>query len=174
MKNMINFSVEELDTYIGAKEILEAQSNNLKLVTEDLVYGVVREYEGIIESYTSQGILKSVTDVKNLMGERFISVQNNLGELEEHCFTYEFYITSQWTKNYKYRVMFLRHGIARYPLKIVIDQDIADELEVASEMQFEQEQEFISILERIFQSNKFKEIVQNLYTFNKKDALEFF
>ncbi len=82
-----------------------------------------------------------------------------MGEIGEGSVTFEFFITSVATPNYKYRVMFVEYGIAFFPVYLTLDESIA--LELANQEEFEK------ILEKILNSEKIEKVINNLLTIGK-------
>lgn|GEM_PF-5288428 len=50
------------------------------------------------------------------MEDKQVDIQEDLGSVSESDFTFEFFITSTATPNYKYRVLFLHYDIPFYPV----------------------------------------------------------
>ena len=100
--------------------------NELEKITKGFVVANVREYDGKIESYDTMGAMAALA--ASLQTSMRIDIQDKLGVIEETSFKYEMYLTANQIENYKYRVMFVGYGIAGYPVKVVLEQDIADEL----------------------------------------------
>ena len=57
-----------------------------------------------------------------------VDIQNNLGKIGFNKSKFEFYLTTPKLSEYKYRVLFFEYGIGGYPVKIVLEQGIADEI----------------------------------------------
>ena len=91
-----------------------------------------------------------------------------LGVIEETSFRYEMYLTANQIENYKYRVMFVGYGIAGYPVKVVLEQDIADELNNKEDSGYiytiDSKTEFEELLVSVFNSKTMQKIIQNLIT----------
>lgn len=51
-----------------------------------------------------------------------------LGEIGEEGINYEVVITSKYLEQYKYCLMFIGNGISGYPAEIVLDRDVASEI----------------------------------------------
>jgi len=92
-------------------------------------------------------------------------------------FEFEFFLTSSYTPNYKYSIMFINHSIEYYPLTIEVDSDIAKEIDIngmgsiyhhnLSKLIAEDEAEFISMLSKILNSTKVKKVINSLYSMIK-------
>ena len=79
-------------------------------------------------------------------------------------------------ENYKYRVMCVGYGIAGYPVKVVLEQDIADELNNKEDSGYiytiDSKTEFEELLVSVFNSKTMQKIIQNLITASNRKLLE--
>lgn len=169
MTNLWKNDFQEKDI-ITPKDIIEEQCENLNSMTDGKIIGRIISYDGEIRSYSKPPLSSSALAGINRIindGSSF-DVQTELGEItEDDGMTYEFYITSRKTPNYKYRAFFIQYGLAVYPTYISMDQMIADELQVNSETVCDNEEEFIDMLGLILNSSRVVGIVENLLSFNK-------
>lgn len=129
--NFNNFDLRNPSTVIA--DILA----QIQEETDGVITGIVAEYNGAVESYTE--VYKSVPAAASLVtaltratqpSEQVVKVdiQNNLGKQGDTIKKYEVYLCTPVFKQYKYRICFLQHGIANYPVKVVLEQSIADEI----------------------------------------------
>ncbi|MCL2386918.1 MAG: hypothetical protein FWC89_05120 [Defluviitaleaceae bacterium] len=86
---------------------------------------------------------------------------------DDNTFKFEFFLTSTFTPAYKYSVMFISHKIEYYPLTVEIDHDIAKEMDISIFVTANDEEEFISILSKIINSEKVKKVINSLYSMIK-------
>ena len=70
--------------------------------------------------------------------------------------------------NFMYRVFFIRYGISLYPLRMVLDETIAKQIDIDFDIRIGTEEEFIEILSMILNCEKFKQVISNLYVINVK------
>lgn len=123
IKNKLKFDATDLSS--PDKTIAEI-GTQLETVTNGLVKGIVNEYDGPIESYNTLSGMASL--VAALGTSQKYDIQNDLGEIGYKLFKFEFYLTSSILPNYKFRVMFFEYGLGGYPVKIVLEQGLADEI----------------------------------------------
>ncbi len=171
MSQLFNLNLNNTSVHKSAKEIIEEQCEFLAEQTQNWIAGKVQDYSGSIENHTRPGNrspMKALTLLWQDEDDEEVDIQTQLGELSNSVFTYDFYITSRNTPNYKYRVMFFRYGIGLYPTKIVLDEDISKQLGSDAENPCKTQDEFEQRLTQIMNSAKFQEVIQNLYTHNKK------
>ncbi len=123
IKSKLKFDVSALtNPDITIAEI----GTQLESVTNGLVKGIVNEYDSPIESYNTLNGMASL--VAALGTSQKYDIQNDLREIGYQLFKFEFYLTSSKLPNYKFRIMFFEYGLGGYPVKIVLEQGLADEI----------------------------------------------
>lgn len=155
------------DNEEAPEAVLEDICTQLNGITKAFVKGNVKEFEGPIESYH---LLSGMASLAAAMGRtEQVDIQDELGEIgEEASLKFEFFLSAPQIPNYKYRILFLEYGIRTYPVKVVLEQGIADELngEEGSGYIYEPEsrQELEELLIRVIDSKKVTDIIQDLIT----------
>lgn len=135
------------------------------------VKGVVREYEGPIESYDQ---LSAFASIASALGTSVIhkDIQDNLGAIGYQNFKFEFFLTAPKIENYKYRILFFEYGIGMYPVKIVLEQGIADEIfkkENANYIiEYETKNELENVIINILKTKKVIKVMQELIYATKR------
>ena len=140
-------------------DILEEQAELLAEMTDGRIIAKVEGYEGPIHSGKMGGTLKLSISA---LTEYDYDVQDDLGEIEGSNFRYEFYITSVMTPNFKYRIMFFEHDITFYPVRITLDETIANELDLDVYIGCDSLREFIKTLTMILNSKKIESVINAL------------
>ena len=92
--------------------------------TDGMVFGSVEKYEGAVESYVSPSIL----DLGFIKTETKVDIQESLGKIGDEVHKYEFFLNTPVYEQYQYRVCFIEYGTANYPVKVIVEQSIADEI----------------------------------------------
>ena len=117
---MLDFS--EMDM-TPPNEVVEGILKQLPENTNQIIEGKISEYNGHVTSYT-----KTVpfADALGAMtkGNR-VDVQDSLGAQGEEEHKYECCIYTAAYDAYKYRMFFLKYGIARYPVQFILEEGIA-------------------------------------------------
>ena len=148
--------------------------NELEKITKGFVVANVREYDGKIESYDTIGAMAALA--ASLQTSMRVDIQDKLGVIDETSFKYEMYLTASQIENYKYRILFIGYGITGYPAKIVLEQDIADELNNKEDSGYiytvNSKTELEELLVSIFNSKTLQKIIQNLITASNRKLLE--
>ena len=115
--------------------------------------------------------MKDVAATIGVIGEgKQVNIQDDLGEIAEFNFKYEFFITSTQTPTYKYRAFFLQYNISIYPLTLVLDETISKELGWTNYIvRCDTEEDFIQKLAEILNSEKIYSIINSLYSLAVKE-----
>ena len=115
------------DQAVSPDTVIAELGNQLEKATNGFIKGVVREYNGPIESYDQ---MSGFASIASALGTSLVhrDIQDNLGEIGYQEYKFEFFLTTSKLEDYKYRVLFFEYGIGMYPVKIVLEQGIADEI----------------------------------------------
>ena len=134
--------------------------NELEKITKGFVVANVREYDGKIESYDTIGAMAALA--ASLQTSMRVDIQDKLGVIDETSFKYEMYLTAS--------------QIEGYPAKIVLEQDIADELNNKEDSGYiytvNSKTELEELLVSIFNSKTLQKIIQNLITASNRKLLD--
>ena len=150
------------------KDIIQYQCTSLSEITDGVIVAGITEYSELISSYIKKGPMNVIAGV---MADKKVNVQDNLGEIPGGGFTFEFYISSIATPNYKYRVLFLQYYTEMYPATIVMDEAIAQELQLDQDVSCPNQEDFESVLARILNSKKVENVISALLGYAIKDQL---
>ena len=104
-------------------------------------------------------------------------IQDNLGAIGYQDYKFEFFLTASNIENYKYRVLFFEYGIGMYPVKIVLEQGIADEIfkkENANYIiEYATKAELENVILNILKTKKVTNVMQELiYAMKRFERLE--
>ena len=117
-------SFDDVDRSLPEKVVSE-MCDQLKSQTRNYIQGTVQPYNGCIESYKKGGI-KAITIA--FSGEEEFDIQSDLGKVGYEKHKFEFYLSATDLPKYRFRLMFFSYGIGGYPVKIVLEQSVADEI----------------------------------------------
>lgn len=117
-------SFDDIDRSAPEKVVSDI-CDQLKSQTRNYIQGVVQPYNGNIESYKAE-TLSSIALA--LSREKDVDVQSSLGKVGYEKHKFEFYLSATTLSKYKFRLMFFSYGIGGYPVKIVLEQGVADEI----------------------------------------------
>lgn len=139
MKNLWPQSFKEPD-FEKPKTIFEQQAKLLPTLTGDMVYAKVTEL-GIIDA--------SIDHINN-------------------TFIYGFYLTAKFLPDYSYKVLSFSHDITLYPVKLNINSEIRNEIDIKSiVIKVESPQDLESLLEKILKSERISKIIGAIIKMSK-------
>lgn len=118
----------------SAKAILDEQSKLLPKITGDMVYALVKKMRAIEAMRV---------DHKN-------------------DFSYSFLLLAKFLEGYSFKVLDFSHPITMYPVKVTLDELLADEVQSDQEFEIQNENEFISILGKVLTSERIKDVVGSI------------
>lgn len=128
IKSKLDFSEIDLT---APNEVVKNIFNMIASETNDIIVGGVDEYTGPVESYYKEGGFQTIQKaVSQNSYEQYINIQDTLGPIGESINQYEAYLCTPVYKYFKYRLFYLQFGIAHYPVKVVLEQGIADEIDL--------------------------------------------
>ena len=118
----LNFSDIDLT---APNVVVEEVGKELEEATRGIVHAFVSTYEGSITNS-----MNPFATVSAALGSMYMdrSIQEELGRRGDEVFRYECYISTPSYESFKYRLFFMEHGIAHYPVKVVLEQGVANEL----------------------------------------------
>ena len=149
-------------------EVIKEYCDKLEDVTDGNVLAKIGQYSHTIKQMTADNrpfqkfINEKITVKKNVTPQDYLGVID-----DENRFTYEVYITGSKTKNYKYRFCFIEFGVPAYPVEIIIDDDIVDELGLqTTKLSINSVEELKTLFIKILNSNKITEVIKSLMAVN--------
>lgn len=124
LSGRLNFAPMDLT---APDKVIESICQQLSEQTNGCVIGVVAEYDGKIESYTQKS---SMAAMATMLGEaeKKINIQHSLGKIGNERNRFEFYLQTPTYEDYKYRILFFEYGTGNYPVKVILEQGVADEV----------------------------------------------
>ena len=107
-------------------KIIESLSKQISEQTNGIITGNISPYDGHIFSYKKYGLegLQSALGV----ADKTIDIQTTLGIQGDNSKKFEFYLSTPSYVQYKYRICYLKYGVSNYPVTIVLDQNIINEI----------------------------------------------
>lgn len=166
--NMWKIDADKEDIVKSARELVYEQCLFLSDATSEKIIARVSEYEGeyinhppinkYTKSFENMQIIEPEFDVQNVLGE-------NASE-NDNTFVYELYITSKKTPKYKYRAFIMYYGIELYPVHIIMEEQIAEELKLNTEIAVTSESEFKEVLSGILGCKRISSVVEKLLSLN--------
>ena len=149
MNSLIDFEIKVPENFSMPADVIEEQCSIIRSQTKSMVLARVVEFR---------------PEVVRTPHEGWFTFQGN-----NTPFTYEFFITSKHTPNYKFRVLFLENPMVGYPVLLHIEPGIAEELKMDYQKPCKNEAEFLEILKSILNSEKLQRVVNSLYAKSLKE-----
>lgn len=146
-------------------KIIAELGEKLEKETNGYVRGEVNLYDGPIESYS---ISTNFSKIVAALGTSAINknIQDDLGEQGYDESRYEFSLVSPYLDMYKYRLLFFEFGIGLYPVKVVLEQGIADEIfqqeNAVYTIELNNKDELENMVFNILNTKKVVHVMQNL------------
>ena len=164
------------DQAVSPDTVIAELGNQLEKATNGFIKGVVREYNGPIESYDQMSAFASIASA---LGTSLVhrDIQDNLGEIGYQEYKFEFFLTTSKLEDYKYRVLFFEYGIGMYPVKIVLEQGIADEIFKKENadyvVEYATKNELENVILNILKTKKVTKVMQELiYAMKRFERLD--
>ena len=106
--------------------VIEELASQIAQETDGIIQGKVAPYSGHVYSYTQSGL----AGLSAVLGsvEKRVDIQTTLGKQGEESHKYEFYLCTPSYQRYKYRICYLQYGAGNYPVNVVLEQNIANDI----------------------------------------------
>ena len=95
--------------------------------TQGIISGSIERYDGYVTSYTTRKPTMAEL-VGNISTEKRVDIQNSLGKKGEQDKKFECFLYTSLYKSYKYRLFFMKYGIANYPVQFTLEESIAESI----------------------------------------------
>ena len=119
LSGMLDFT--EIDLTAPDKVVEEILAQ-LPEDTQSIIFGSIVAYDGQVTSYTTTRTSLAEA-IGTITTEKRVNIQDSLGKRGEEDKKFEcFLYTSGYTK-YKYRMFFMKYGIANYPVQFTLEED---------------------------------------------------
>ena len=172
MENKLNLSgkLDFSDIDLTApNKVIEEIVAQLAHATNDIIHGAIVEYNGHITSYTKAG-WSAISAALGTIDTK-VDIQTTLGKSGEEEHKYELYLHTPLHKHYKFRILYLQYGIANYPVKVVLEQNVANDVYDESNASYivtcDNRDELEELIYSILNSKKIIRVMQELIRINQ-------
>jgi len=172
MENKLNLSgkLDFSDIDLTApNKVVEEIVAQLAHATNDIIHGAIVEYNGHITSYTKAG-WSAISAALGTIDTK-VDIQTTLGKSGEEEHKYELYLHTPLHKHYKFRILYLQYGIANYPVKVVLEQNVANDVYDESNASYivtcDNRDELEELIYSILNSKKIIRVMQELIRINQ-------
>jgi hypothetical protein len=135
--------------------------SEIKPFTDVRVPASILREQALMLGYKTGNIVFAEVKQKN--------IDREFEEENSEFFIYNFYLLAPALEGYRYKLFFIKHDIALYPLRIYMDEDILNEILsdksetiMPSFVVIESEEDFLEYLRKIFGSRKTKRVINSL------------
>ena len=108
-------------------KIIEEVLLELPDETQGIILGSIIKYDGYVTSYTTRKPTMAEL-VGSVSTEKRVDIQESLGTKGEEDKKFECFLYTSLYKNYKYRLFFMKYGIANYPVQFTLEESIAEDI----------------------------------------------
>lgn len=118
---MLDFSEIDLT---APNKVVEEILKQIPEATNNIVSGQIDEYTGYVTSYktTRTSLAEALGTITT---ETHVDIQKSLGKSGEEENKFECYLFTSVYEGYKYRMFFMKYGIAHYPVQFTLEESIA-------------------------------------------------
>ena len=156
IKDKLNLTKVDL---VAPEVVVREYANQLETITDGIVKGMVESYDGPIESYTTP----SFSSLINFGQKEEHDIQWDLGAIGYQRSQFEFYLTATCLPRYRFRILFFEYGIGGYPVKIVLEQGIANAIKGTQYIYtVKSRDELGKLMLQVLSSSKAIEVIQDL------------
>ena len=165
LKEKLSFDKVDLT---APDKVIKEVGNELSEITQGMVKCEVKEYDGPIRSFTQTkevGTAALLTAFQTKTVEQHIDIQSRLGEMGNTQKKFEVCLETPNNKDYKFRLMFIAYDATIYPVTVVLESDIANQLPQYGNgyiYSFKSRKDFQSFFVDVINSDKAVTILQQL------------
>ena len=171
LSGMLDFT--EMDM-TAPNKVVEEILQQLPEDTNDIIHGRIEEYTGHVTSYTTT--TKSLAEaLGSIVTEKHIDIQDSLGKLGETEKKFECYLYTSSYDEYKYRMFFMRYGVAIYPVQFTLEESIARSIQGSNSNYFvscNNREEVEELVYKILTSKKILGVMQELIRIYQAQVIE--
>lgn len=155
-------------------KVIEDILSQLPEETNGIVLGMIQAYNGHVTSYTQSGL--STIAVALGTADKEVNIQKDLGKLGQETHKFECYLYTPQYDKYKYRMFFVKYGIANYPVNIILEESVAKSVSGGGSgyiLTCNTREELEELIVKILTSKKIISVMQELIRINqaKKDVV---
>lgn len=144
--------------YLAVRDIADKIENE----TQGYLKCVVQAYNGSLDSY-EMSVLGSLSGLLDIRKPQRHDIQEDLGPIGYEYHNFELFVTAVHLPHYKFRILLFGYGIGGYPVKVVLEERIANSIHLPSYIvSAKNKNELNNITYKALTSPKTIEIMQDL------------
>lgn len=121
LAGMLDFCEMDLT---APNKVVEEVLRQVSEDTNNIISGRIDEYHGAVTSYTTTRA-SFAEAIGTIATEKHVDIQTDLGKQGEIEQKYECFLYTSAYENYRYRMFFMKYGIAHYPVQFTLEESIA-------------------------------------------------
>ena len=173
LAGMLDFT--EMDM-TAPNKVVEEILQQLPEDTNNIVHGRIVEYTGHVTSYTTANPSLILGEALTSIGtEKRIDIQDSLGKLGETEEKFECYLYTSSYDEFKYRMFFMRYGVAIYPVRFTLEESIARSIQGSNSnyiVSCNNREEVEELVYKILTSKKILGVMQELIRIHQAQVIE--
>lgn len=171
-------------------EIVKNFLSELPDITKNMVIGKLETYKGHVETYTTTELIYPPRTINQMLSDmcpkhatdkeprepkevvKRVDIQNDLGKQGEKYRDFECFLQTPQYEKYKYRLFFMRYGLAKYPVQFTLEESIANSISSLNSRYIVKKNnraEVESLMSSIFSSPKVVNVIQELIRISQSE-----
>ena len=162
MSNELSFQFDLKDVK-APEEVAKTVFDEVQKASNGYVKVKVEGYSKTSLTSSSRTVsLSALADA--LADQKMSTIQDKLGEIQAEKHIYEVYISARLMENYKYRMFFIKYETMSYPVEIILDNELAEQvLRQSRTLIINNDMESLEeLLNKIKYSSYFTRYIQNI------------
>lgn len=156
IKTKLNF--DNVDT-TPPNDIVQGLAAQVNEATKGMVSCEVKSYTGFLDSYETLSLVGLLDFAK----PKSHDVQDDLGAIGYEYKKFELLLTASILPHYMYRLLLFGFGIGGYPVKLVLEQGVAEAIQAPNYTVIAKNRnELVKIISNVLTSSKSIEVMQDL------------
>ena len=171
LSGMLDFT--EIDLTAPDKVVAEILEQ-LPEDTNNIITGSVVAYSGHVTSYTTTRTSLAEA-IGTITTEKRVDIQDSLGKCGEEDKKFECFLYTSGYSKYKYRMFFMKYGIANYPVQFTLEESIARSIQGSNSNYIRtcnNREEVEDLIFKILTSKKVLDIMQELIRIYQAKKIE--
>lgn len=149
-------------------KVIEEILSQLPEETNGIIMGKIQPYSGHVFSYKKAGF----SGIAEALGtvDKTVDIQTDLGKIGQETHKFECFLYTPEYDKYKYRVFFVKHDIANYPVDVILDESVARSISGSNSGYVHTcntREELENLVYNIFNSKRLVAVMQELIRINQ-------
>lgn len=154
-------------------KVIEEILLQLSKETNGIIIGKIQPYSGPVFSY-EQKVFSEIAEAMQSVVSQRVDIQEYLGEIGQEAHKFECFLYTPEYDTYKYRVFFVKHDIANYPVDIILDESVAKSISGLKSYvhKCNTREDLENLVYDVFNSKRIVTVMQQLIRINQSKKIE--